>query len=261
MEKKNTKGIDFAAIPLTAVKVLTSPAEFFRSMQKTGGFIEPLVFMVVMGVVSGIIQAVLNLLHLNIMGGMAAGVGSIIIMPIAIAIFGFIGAGIVFVIWKVMGSQESYETAFRCVAYMGVLSPITTILGIIPFLGAVAGILIGTYFIVIASVEAHKIHAKKAWTVFGIIAAILILMNISGQLAARKLSSDAGRFQQEMQEATTQMQKSTEEARKAAEEAGRAASNMSEEMQKQMEEQAEEMRKAAEEMQKQAEEMEEQNSR
>ena len=261
MENKQTKGIDFAAIPQTAIRVVTSPAVFFRDMQKTGGFIEPLVFMVVLGVVSGIIQAVLNLLHLNVMGGIAAGVGAIIILPIFIAIFGFISAGIAFAIWKVMGSQESYETAYRCVAYTGALSPITTILGVVPFLGAVVGILIGTYFIVIASVEVHKIPAKKAWTVFGIIAAILILLNIGGQFAARKLSSDAGRFQQEMQEATTQMQKSAEDARKAAEEAGRAASNMSEEMQKQMEEQAEAMRKAAEEMQKQAEEMKKQNSR
>lgn len=261
MEAKGTKGIDFAAIPLTAVKVLTSPAAFFRGMQKTGGFIEPLIFMVAMGVVSGIIQAVLNILHLNVMGGIGAGVGAIIILPIFIAIFGFIGAGIVFVIWKVMGSRESYETAFRCIAYMGVLSPITTILGIIPFLGAVAGILIGTYFIVIVSVEVHKIPVKKAWTVFGIIAVIFILLNISGQLAVRKLSSDTERFQKDMQEAATQMQKSAEEAKEAAEKADKAASNMNEKMQKQMEKQAEEMKRAAEEMQKRSEEMKQQNSR
>jgi len=40
------KSIDFAAIPQTAVKVLTSPSEFFRQMPKTGGFVEPLVFMI-----------------------------------------------------------------------------------------------------------------------------------------------------------------------------------------------------------------------
>jgi len=261
MDAEQTKNIDFAAIPQTAIKVVTAPAEFFRDMPKTGGFVEPLVFMVVIGVVSGIIQAVLSILHLNVVGGVAAGVASIIILPIAIAIFGFVSAGIAFVIWKVMGSQESYETAYRCVAYAGAISPITTILGIIPYLGSALGILIGTYFIVIASVEVHKIPAKKAWTVFGIIAAVLVLLSISGQFAARRISSEAGRFQEEMKEATTQMQKSAEESRKAAEEAGRAASNMTEEMQKKMEQQAEEMKKAAEEMQRQAEEMKKNNSR
>lgn len=261
MEEKQTKHIDFAAIPQTAARVVTSPAAFFMVMQKTGGFIEPLVFMVIMGVVSGIIQAVLSILHLNVMGGMAAGVASIIIIPIVIAIFGFVSAGIAFVIWKIMGSQESYETAYRCVAYTSAISPITTILGIIPYLGSAIGILIGTYYIVIASVEAHKIPAKKAWTVFGIIAAVFILLSLSAQFAARRLSSESGRFQKEMQEATTQMQKSAEESRKAAEEAGKAASNMSEEMKKQMEQQAEEMKKAAEEIQKQAEEMRKHNNR
>jgi Skp family chaperone for outer membrane proteins len=188
-------------------------------------------------------------------------VGSILILPIVIAIIGFIGAGIAFLIWKVMGSQEPYETAYRCVAYTGALSPLTTLLGIIPFLGAVLGILIGTYFIVIASVEVHKIPVKKAWTVFGIIAVIFILLNISGQFAARRLSSEAERVQKEMQEATTQMEKKAEESKKAAEEAGKAASNMSEEMQRQMEKQAEEMKKAAEAMQKQAEEMKKHNAR
>ena len=260
MDAQQTK-IDFAAIPQTAVKVVTSPVAFFRGMQKTGGFIEPLVFMVSMGVVSGIIQAVLSILHLNVVGGVAAGVASVILLPIAIALFGFISAGIAFVIWKVMGSQEPYETAYRCVAYAGAISPITTLLGIVPYLGSALGILIGTYFIVIASVEVHKIPAKKAWTVFGIIAVVLILLSISGQFAARRLSSEAGRFQGEMKEATTRMQKSAEESRKAAEEAGKAAANMNEEMQKKMEQQAEAMKKAAEEMQRQAEEMKKNSSR
>jgi hypothetical protein len=259
MDAQQTKNIDFAAIPQTAVKVVTSPAAFFRGMQKSGGFIEPLVFMVVMGLVSGIIQAVLSILHLNMVGGVAAGVASIIILPVAIAIFGFVSAGISFVIWKIMGSQESYETAYRCVAYAGAISPITTLLGIVPYLGSALGILIGTYFIVIASVEVHRIPQKKAWTVFGIIAAVLILLSLSGQFAARRLSSETGRFQEEMKEATTQMQKSAEESRKAAEEAGKAASSMNEEMQKKMEQQAEEMKKAAEEMQRQAEEMKKKN--
>jgi hypothetical protein len=261
MDAQQTKGIDFAAIPQTAIRVVTSPAAFFRDMQKTGGFIEPLVFMVIMGVVSGIIQAVLNILHVNVVGGAAAGLASIIILPVAIVIFGFISAGIAFVIWKLMGSQESYETAYRCVAYAGAISPITTLLGIIPYLGSALGILIGTYFIVIASVEVHKIPLKKAWTVFGVIAAVLILLSISGQFAARRLSRETGRFQEEMKEATTQMQKSAEESRKAAEEAGKAAANMNEEMQQKMEQQAAEMKKAAEEMQRQAEEMKKNSSR
>ena len=56
MEKKS---IDFAAIPQTALKVLTSPVSFFREMAKTGGFVEPLVFLVAHAVVTAIVDGVL----------------------------------------------------------------------------------------------------------------------------------------------------------------------------------------------------------
>jgi len=200
-----TKGLDFAAIPQTAVRVITQPAAFFREMPKTGGFVEPLVFMVVLVLSADSSQAVLSMLHLSVAGGAMTGIAAIVIMPIAIAIFGFVGAGIAFVVWKLMGSQENYETAYRCCAYTSAISPITTVIGIIPYLGSVIGILIGTYYIVMASVEVHGIPAKKAWTVFGIIAVVLSLMSLSGQYAARKFANEAARFQQEMEQTSKEI--------------------------------------------------------
>ena len=250
----DTKGINLAAIPQTALKVLTSPAAFFREMPKSGGFIEPLVFMVVMGVIGGLIQAVLGLLNMLPVAGMAAGLASIVLLPVMIAIFGFIGAGILFVIWKLMGSQESYETAYRCAAYISALTPITTLLGIIPYLGAALGVVIYTFFLVIASTEVHGLPAKKAWLVFGIIGAILIVMSLGAQRAARNMTGigrEMEEMSKDMQKQSEEMQKHAGEMQKKAEEAGKAA----EEMQKQMEEQSEEAKKAAEEMQRQLEEM------
>ena len=249
------KSFDFSAIPQTAIKVITQPAAFFREMPKTGGFVEPLIFMVIMGTISGIFQAVFSLLHLTMVGGFAFAMQMLITMPIAALIGGFIGAGIAFVIWKIMGSQEDYETAYRCCAYASAVSPITTVLGIIPYLGAIIGILIGIFYIVMASVEVHKIPAKKAWTVFGIIAAVFILLSLSGQFAARRMANNAGHFQRQMEEAGREMQRSSEQSRKAAEEMGKAAQKQTEEAQKEMQKQAEEMQKASEEMKKQLEEM------
>ena len=59
------KDINFAAMPQTAVRVVTAPAEFFKTMPKTGGFVEPLVFAVIMGVIAGIIQAIINIFGLS----------------------------------------------------------------------------------------------------------------------------------------------------------------------------------------------------
>ncbi len=256
------KGFDFSEIPTTAIAVVSQPATFFREMPKTGGYVEPLIFMVVIGVVSGLIQAVLSLLHVNMVGSAMVGIAAVIVMPVVILIGGFIAAGITFALWKIMGSQENYETAYRCCAYASAVSPITTMLGVIPYIGSTIGIIIGTYYLVVASVEVHRISAKKAWTVFGAIAAAFILLSISGQFAARKMAGNAERFRKEMEDAGREMQKSAEQSRKAAEEAARAAQQQMEEQQRathqQMQEQTEEMKKATEEMQQQMEEMKKQ---
>ena len=42
------KDINFAAMLQIAVRILTAPAESFREMPKKGGFLEPLVFALVM---------------------------------------------------------------------------------------------------------------------------------------------------------------------------------------------------------------------
>lgn len=243
------KSIDLASmlgsVQKTAMSVLTSPSAFFREMPKTGGFVEPLIFMVIMGIISGLIQTVFSLVGLHITGGMAMSVWSIILVPIVIAIGGFIGAAILFVIWKLLGSKEDYETAYRCGAYISVLMPIITVLGIIPYLGSAIGIALYVYFLVIASVEVHKIPSQKAWLVFGIIGAILIILNISGQITARKYSREAGKLRERMEETSKAMKKQAEQMQKQTEDMQKQA----EEMQKQ----AEGARKAAEEMQKQSE--------
>jgi hypothetical protein len=166
--------IDFAGIPQTAKNVLTSPPEFFREMPKTGGFVEPLVFMIAMGVVAGLLQSILSVLRLQVGAGMAMGLASVIVLPIMIGIFGFVGAAVLFLIWKLMGSGESYETAYRCGAYAGALTPVSVLLSLIPFVGAAVSVLLMTFFLVTASVAVHGIPSRKAWMVFGIIGGLLV---------------------------------------------------------------------------------------
>ena len=226
-----TESINLTSIQKTAMSVLTSPSSFFREMPKTGGFVEPLIFMVIMGVISGLIQTIFSIISLNVAGGMAMGVASIILVPIFVAIFGFVGAAILFIIWKLLGSQESYETAYRCGAYLSVLMPIITVLGLIPYLGSAVGIALYVTFLVMASVEVHNISSQKAWLVFGIIGAILIIMNISAQMTARKFSREAVKFREKMEETSKAMKKQAEQMQKQTEDIQKQA----EEMQKQLE--------------------------
>ena len=210
------QGMDFAAIPQTAIRFITSPVAFYREMPKKGGYVGPLVFAVAMGVVGGIIQAVASLVALNPAASAMAGLASLFLVPIMVAIFGFIGAAIMFVIWKLMGSQEDYETAYRCGAYAAAFTPITMLLGLIPYAGSAVGILIMVYLLVVASVEVHKLPANKAWLVFGIIGAMLIVMSITAQMAAKK-------FAGQMQENVARMQESSDAMSEAAKRAGESA--------------------------------------
>lgn len=117
-----------------------------------------------------------------------------------------------------MGSGESYETAYRCAAYLAALTPITTVLGAIPYLGGALGLIIGTYYIVTASVQAHGIPLQKAWLVFGILAAIFIIFSVSAQITARRYSRSMEQAAESWKDAADQMQKSAEEMQKRMEE-------------------------------------------
>jgi hypothetical protein len=75
------------------------------------------------------------------------GLAFIVIAPIATALFSFVSGAILYIIWKLMGSQEPFETAFRCGAYAAAISPLTTLLGVIPYLGSLLGLGWMTYLL------------------------------------------------------------------------------------------------------------------
>jgi len=233
------KDINFAAMPQTAINVVTNPADFFRGMPKTGGFLEPLVFAVIMGFVAGVIYAVLSLFSLGYGmgygGGMMAGFGVIIVMPIATAIGSFIGAAIMFVIWKLMGSQEGYETAYRCGAYLMALAPIVAIIGIIPYAGGLAKIAIYTFYVVAASIHVHNIPSQKAWLVFGIIGVIFALFGIFAEHKARNMGPELEKWRQmgeEYRKSAKDMEKSSQDLRRQAEEMAKQYQRQAEEAQR-----------------------------
>ena len=196
MEKKADKLI--ASIFEEMKKVITNPTRFFRNMPTSGGFAEPLIFVAAMGIISGILQALLGGIGLGYGGSFTVTLLSIIFVPLATVIFGFVGAAILFIIWKIMGSQNSYETAYRCGAYAGGIAPATTLLAVIPYLGTILGLLWMTYIIVVASQEVHQIKAKTAWIVFGILGALAAISSIGSQHAARQAVQEMDKWENNM---------------------------------------------------------------
>jgi hypothetical protein len=159
-------------------EVIKDPSAFYSDMPRTGGIAEPLIFMVSMGVVAGIVRSVLGILGINPVGSFSMALAFIIIVPACVAAFGFIGAGILFLIWNVMRSQRPYEVAFRCLAYATAITPIVVIFHAIPYIGSVIGLVWATYLLVNASTEVYNIQPQLAWIVFGAICVIFAVTSV-----------------------------------------------------------------------------------
>lgn len=187
-----------STISESMMKVITDPVGFYQSMPRSGGYVEPLVFAVVMGVIGGLIQAVLSIFGIGFTGTILVALTSILLVPIIIAIFGFVGAAILFVIWRLLGSREPFETAYRCGAYATAITPVTTVLGIIPYIGPILGVVWMTYLMIIASIQVHQVKPKTALIVFGVLGGLLVLSSISSQFAARKMEKQFDKFQSEL---------------------------------------------------------------
>ena len=67
-------GFDLGTVIAQATQVITDPGGFYRGMAKGGGYSEPLIFALVMGVVSGLVFGVLSIIGLT--GAGAAGLGA-----------------------------------------------------------------------------------------------------------------------------------------------------------------------------------------
>jgi hypothetical protein len=177
------------------IKVITRPIGFFREMPKTGGFLFPIIFMAALGIIGSILRVIMSIIGLYPSMGMDISAASILLVPVFVTILGFISAAILFIIWKFMGSRESYETAFRCVAFAGAIAPITSLLHVIPYAGGLFGLVWTIYLMIIASTEVHKISSQKAWIVFCALCALLAMMSISAEYTGRKMIDETKEFQ------------------------------------------------------------------
>ena len=195
-EEKSEEKFDINSVISDAKKILTDPAGFYSEMPTTGGFVNPLIFLLVMGAVAGVISGVLGMIGLG-RGAMPGGaaLAAIVVFPIALLIGGFIAAGVMFVIWKLLGSEKDYETAYRCVAYSTAIMPPMAVLGVIPYLGGIIHTLWGTFLMYTASLKVHDIAAQTAKITFAILAVIGVLWGISSERASRQMMAHLERFE------------------------------------------------------------------
>lgn len=182
-----------------AIKLIVNPADFFRSMPKAGGILDPMFYLVMTVLLDVILNSVKSFathgVGVNDLGML---VGGLIISPLIAVILSFFVVGIFFAIWSFMGSNESYETSYRCLAYTQILFPIMILLSIVPYL-ALLGIAWWLYLMVIATREVHKVPVMPALAVFGVIAALSGLVYYNSVSSASKAKERLEEFTRELQ--------------------------------------------------------------
>jgi hypothetical protein len=147
----------------TLREVLTQPAQFFRSMARTGGLGPPLIFALI-GVAIGSVGSYLTQMMMPFGVPGASGSGGFVafaIMVPAIALCSlFIGSGLLhLLLLLIAGTKQPFETSFRTFAYtMGSIWP----LSIIPFIGGIIGAVWGLIVLILGTAESHEVTQAQA---------------------------------------------------------------------------------------------------
>ncbi len=196
----DNSGFDINSVINDAKRVLLEPAAFYRGMAKTGGYTEPLIYVVVMGFAAGVLATLTSIFGGGVRFGAGSGFFAMFLLPIVAVISSFISGTIMFVIWKLMGSNQAYETAWRCVAYSMAMFPVMMILQWIPYLGSVAGVIIIVWLMINASTEVHGIERKRAQLVLGVLGVFMVLGNISSERTARKWEAHVERYGDQLEQ-------------------------------------------------------------
>jgi hypothetical protein len=167
-----------------AVDVVTRPATFFRAMSRSGGFASPFLFLLMIGALTGLVNVAISpfIAHQTFVLALA----SVALIPLMLAIFGFVVAAFLFLVWKVMGSNESYETSYRCMAYAAAILPIAAVLGGIPYLGTAIVVFWWMLLLVVASIHVHGMRQPVAVAVFGVLGVALLLLGLTAEFTARQ---------------------------------------------------------------------------
>ena len=192
---KATTQAYFKGLKALVIKLIVKPDDFFRSMPKDGGYLEPLSFVVL----ATLLGVLLNAVEMLVTRGVGLSMVAIwlLTVPLIMVILSFFFSGICYAAWSFMGSKENFETSYRCVAYMQILFPIMILLSIVPYL-ALLGIAWWLYLMVIATREAHKVSVKPALLVFGIIAALSGLIYYNSVSSAIKSKEHLEEFTKDL---------------------------------------------------------------
>ncbi len=197
-EDKN-QGFNFGKFIEDSKNALLKPKEYFESMPTSGGFIEPIIKVLIYGVIIGIFAFLWSVAGLRLAGGPAWLGGGVGIVAFFGSIMGsliglFIGGVIMLIVSAIFGGNTDYEANVRVVASLMIISVIQGALdffdGINLYLAAIVSIAFSLYSLWMTyHALVHTLKAKEnSSRIFLIIMSVLVVIFTFGGIAAKKVA-------------------------------------------------------------------------
>jgi len=154
--------------------VIFSPRIFYSQMPQSGGFFHPAGFLFIMILIGMIINVVGTVFLIGQPAIWSIPI-TIIFFSVIIFLGGFLISFVLYIVWRLLGSNKSYETAFRCFAYSSAISPLTSLIAFIPLIGIPMCVLWIIILLIIASETVHSLKptvVRPFWLLVGLIVVI-----------------------------------------------------------------------------------------
>src|SRR3989344_5286903 len=184
------------------MNALTKPAETFAAQKGKGGISEGAVNFAIAFAVSALISAIVAFLMptptVAIEGYDFAvpkpGPESIIINPIMGAIVGvilmFIAVGILYVMAMILGGKGGFGAQYYLTSiYYAPIAIITAILGVVPVVGGILGLLLGLYSLYLLTIMLKTLHefsilmAVLTWLIPGVVLFLVVFVLLAAIFA------------------------------------------------------------------------------
>ncbi|MCK5219400.1 YIP1 family protein [bacterium] len=156
----------------TAKQIIVKPIDFYRQMPVTGGYKEPLVFILITTMINMIGLALENIIWGSGLTIANLGRGGImfIAIPVFTVILMFLFALLMLLFSKTVGGTGTYEAMVRVVAYANIVSVVIWI----PYV-QIPGLIYWLVLMVLGIREIHKFTTGKAIGVMSIPIGIILL--------------------------------------------------------------------------------------
>ena len=158
-----------------------------------------MMFVIVMGLVSGIITAVVGMFlpPAGATGTRAYVWLAVAVVPIVSFVGSFLGA---IIIWALVdgllsGKMSEYGLSYKLIAVLAAFSPISAIVAPIPAVGQYLAIALNvwaTIVMIIGIIAVRKTSVVRTWVVCGVLFAFLFLLDVFARIAAQRQFAGPG---------------------------------------------------------------------